>query len=121
MTGLRAEMAEDLAGAMFDADEFAEEVVYVPASGAERTIRAVVHRRLRGDHLQAQDAPRINVTVRNNAAAATTSDPGGISLAELDPGRDKLRLAVRSGETATERVIHRVTADYGAVWKGEVR
>jgi hypothetical protein len=120
-SGLRAAMADDLAGSLFSTDDFAEDVVYVPASGAERTIAIVVHRSQRSDHLQHQDAPFLTASVRNNAAAKTDSDPGGISLAELDPGRDKIRLAVRSGETATERVIHRVVDDHGAVYMVEIR
>ena len=96
--------------------EWGEEVVYVPDTGAERTILAIVDRNpvrdvpeaprpVPGKHIEVEVVNQATSLVRDANDYAT--DVGGITSAELAAGRDKLRLAVKLGETATERVVRK--------------
>jgi len=82
-------------------DVFADSVVYVPGDGGgERTIDAVI------DYDGVQPVPgtpqgktySIQVSVRNSATL-------GISTAEVDTGRDKVKVPPRTGQTAEARRI----------------
>lgn len=86
----------------------AEEVVYVPRSGSERTIMALVDRNPPAsvdgpsDTVVAYD---LQVHVCNRTTSKSEDDVGGIGSAELDTGGDKIRLATKLGGDAEDRRI----------------
>lgn len=94
------DLAADMA-TVFLAD-FGETVTYVPLSGSERSISAIVDRAPpmppAGSPVKAGLAPKITAEVANDST-------NGITSSELNTGGDKLKLAVRIGEAATARPI----------------
>jgi hypothetical protein len=94
------DLAADM-GNVFLAD-FGEDVTYVPLTGDERPIRAIIDRNPpmppAGSPVKAGLAPKITAEVANDATA-------GISSSEINTGGDKLKLPVRIGEAATARPL----------------
>lgn len=88
--------------------QFGESVTYVPDSGAERTIQAIVER-----ETQVIDngipALATVVRVRNDSTL-------GISATEIDTGTDQLKVSLRVGEAAqTRQIVRVVSTDNGFV------
>ena len=92
------------AGTVFlNSDHFAETVTYYPhrfgTAATPRSIKAVVIRnQVSTFNPDEQIVPEFEVRVANSATTGISSD-------ELNTGGDKIKLAVRIGETATKRSV----------------
>jgi hypothetical protein len=100
-------------GAVFvDSDGFGESVVYLKGDGTTRSISATVFRLTPDDLQGAAERTRIRrleLEVRNSATL-------GITPGELDLGKDRLQVAWRRGETATNWAIMQILSqDAGMV------
>jgi hypothetical protein len=77
--------------------EFGETLVYLPRTGAARSITGIINRRppepSYGTPLQGQ--PVLTIRVRNSTTY-------GIATSEYDNGGDRVRLALRRGGTETD-------------------
>ncbi len=95
---------------------FSESITYVPASGDERTIDALIDRRIPPQPVPPGRGVRsfLLVSVANNSTT-------GISSAEIDTGGDTLRLAKRLGETATTVGIAKIVSHDNGMMTLEVR
>ena len=110
---IKAMILQSMLTASTDSNSIAEDVVYTPATGQPRTIRALVQRRqpeAYGNSL----SPVIVVTVANDADL-------GIISASVNAGADKLTVSERPGETAEARNIARITANNAAYLTFELR
>lgn len=93
---LRDRLVDDVLAILPD---LGEPVVYRPASGAPRTIHALVERLPPEDYADVEvPGPVVRITVANHHIY-------GISSAELDTGRDVVDVAVRAGERPVARPI----------------
>lgn len=97
------------ADAMTFLEDFAEEIVYAPDGGEERTIQALV------DYLDPESLPE---TERGMGPAwqvtVTNDDADGIDAEALNTGKDKVRLSARVGRAAVEaRIMAVVVQDAG--------
>jgi hypothetical protein len=97
-------------------DAFAETISYLPFNRGSRTIKAIVDREgARGlDGMQYGNAPLTSITVANNSTT-------GISSAEIDPGKDKVSLAIRTGETVQQRIITKILSQDPGMMTLEIR
>lgn len=98
-------------------DQFGESVVYLPRNGADgRPISAIVERGALevmseiGDHA----TPAIVVQVFNDSAT-------GISSQEINTGGDKIKVALRVGQTPTDRMVVEVLSDSGGMLRLAVK
>jgi hypothetical protein len=96
--------------------KFGTTVKYLPLGGDERSIKAVVTRSQYQDidGMRSANAPVFEVLVRNDSVY-------GISSSELNTGGDKIELAPRYGETATQRRITKPLIQDVGMLKLEVR
>lgn len=105
------DFAGDMRDIFLDAGDFAETVLYKPASGRPRNILAIVDRTPPTDikEMQRSVADLIAIEAMNDAS-------DGIDLAELKLGRDQIRLPVRAGQPAEDKTITRIIShDAGAL------
>ena len=96
--------------------QFGEWLIYRPAGGVPRRIRAIVHRSSPEPvpGVPGSLAGKAEVSVYNNGAT-------GISSATVDNGGDRLDIALRQGGDVTKRPIGRILSDTAGVLKFEVR
>jgi len=91
---------------------FGEAVTYVPRSGDERGILAIVDRETAV--VDARVArPQIRVTVANRATSTDDDEIGGIGSTEINAGGDGVRLARRVGDAAELLTITEITEQDG--------
>ena len=102
--------------ACFGVGDFDEEVTYVPLTGDQRVIRAVVTRNVPEPIAENKktSSPVLIVEVRNSATL-------GISSAEIDLGGDKISLPVRVGKTAESRPITQILSQDTGTLRLELR
>ena len=101
----------------------AETIIYKPGTGAERNVRAIVDRdspQTTPEVPQAM-APKMAISVINQATNFDDDGYGGISSSELDTGRDAVILAIRKGATPEERPLGPMTESDGGMIRLEVR
>lgn len=93
-----------------------ETVTYLPFGGDSRSISAIVNRNQPAELGDAPHghAPLLTMAVQNDAAS-------GISSAEINTGKDKVKLPVRIGQTAQERLITKILSQDAGMMKLEVR
>lgn len=93
-----------------------EEIVYLPAGGGGRTIKAIVNRDQPAELGDAPHghAPLAIIAVRND-------ETDGISSAEIDTGGDKVRYAVRLKKTPQDRRITGIISQDSGMLRLEVR
>jgi len=72
---------------------FGESIVYRKATGATRTISAVVHRMATETRVTPQARPQIEIEVQNNATM-------GIAASEINFSTDRVTVAYQRGGTA---------------------
>ena len=111
---LKTQMAADAAVFLND-DEFGEAIVYRKATGAERSIVALVERspnRLTDEGRQQR--PYFEVTVADDSAA-------GIGLDELETSTDVLEIPKRLGGAAEDMRVARVLRQDDGLYTMEVR
>lgn len=89
--------------------QFGETVVYYRADGVTRNITAIVVRESLAIIAELGDIVGANLIVEVQNSATL-----GISSSEVDTGGDRISVALRNGETATQRSIVRVLSDSGA-------
>ena len=104
---LAARIITDAGSVFLNSDHFAETVTYYPhrfgTAATPRSIKAVIVRnQVATFNPDEQIVPEFEVRVANNSTT-------GISSSELNTGGDKIKLAVRIGETATKRSIQYLT------------
>ena len=109
-------MATEFDSLFFDAFDdqllmFGESIVYRKQNGTERTITAIVDRDPPAIFNPAGEValtPSVVIRVHNDATY-------GISNTELETGGDKVTLAVRTSETASQRTIAKLLESDGGV------
>jgi len=104
---------------------FGEIAAYLPSGGDERNIVVVIERNPIANQSETPGVlsrPMLVHIPNSSATQGFTADltATGISSTELNVGRDKLRLAVRVGTTATEVSIRRIVAQDESVLTLEV-
>lgn len=105
------DFAGDMREIFLDAGDFAETVLYKPASGRPRNILAIVDRNPPTDikEMQRSVAELLTIEVIND-------NTDGIAIGELKVGHDQIRLAVKTGDTPRDVTITRVIShDVGAL------
>lgn len=99
---LRQVIVSDAVSVFLSTDDFAEDVVYTPALGNLRPIKAVIIRDGLVQNLKDDsDSASIEVHVAN-------SDTVGIASYDINCGRDKLTFSDRPGEAPTVHTIQRL-------------
>jgi hypothetical protein len=93
-----------------------ETVVYIPAVGAERGIKAIVERNGIGRVAGTKQGtgPELAISVANSIS-------DGISSAEFKKNQDKIRLAVNFGETPQDRLLVKILDQDAGMLVLEVR
>lgn len=97
-------------------DHMGEEVIYKPAGGGTRSVRAVVEREVPGaiPELTRSVAPSLIVTLLD-------SNTEGISRSELNAGGDLLSVRVKAGGPFEDRAIGTVEIQDGGMLRLQVR
>lgn len=88
-------------------DQWGEEITYTPRTGAERSMLAIVTRKVPREVGPQSEAvrPAITIEVLNRATASGTDGYGGISSAEVNTGGDKVTVAEHIGGTARAMAV----------------
>ncbi len=97
-------------------DEFAEDIIYLPAGGGSRPIRGIVNREIPEGIPSAPhgNTPILTVLIANDAT-------DGISSSELDKGGERITIDIRAGKVATNRKVTRLLAQDAGMIKVELR
>ena len=107
---LNDSIRSDMDSVFLNEDEFAEQIVYFPRAGGQKTIKAIVDREPVGFYDAAGQVvlPAYVVTIANNSDV-------GIEFDDIDRGGDEVELVDKFGEAERKRltVIHVQDRDFG--------
>jgi hypothetical protein len=112
-TDIKAMMIAAIFTESTDPASMAEDVVYTPATGTPRTIRALVSRQ-QADAYGNTLSPMMTVSVANDATQ-------GIVASSLNVGSDTITVSERPGKTAEARNINRILINNAAYLRLELR